>query len=82
MCKKDVVVNLSRDVERGMAKLVSVAGDFDSRIYLTCKDKKVNAKSIMGVMTMVPYNGDVITVTAEGSDEKAAIAAITAFFEG
>ncbi len=82
MVTKDVVVNLSHDVERGMAKLVSVAGDYESRIYLHCKDRKVNAKSIMGVMTMVPYNGDTITVSADGSDEAEAVDAILAFFGG
>ena len=51
------------------------------RIYVTYNDKKVNAKSIMGVMNMVPYNGDTITITADGSDEETAAEAVASFFE-
>jgi phosphotransferase system HPr (HPr) family protein len=82
MISRDVVVNLTHDTERAMAELVSLAGEFTSRIHLSYQNKWVNAKSIMGVMTLVSYSGDAITVTAEGSDEKEAVEAISSFFAG
>jgi phosphocarrier protein HPr len=53
--------------------LVQAAGKFDSDINLEYKGKKVNLKSIMGVMSLgVGKNAD-ITISAEGSDEKDAL---------
>ena len=57
--------------------LVQAAGKFDSEINLTFKEKKVNLKSIMGVMSLGIAQGAEITITAEGSDEKEAIATLT-----
>ncbi len=56
--------------------LVQAASKFNSDIQLTYKDKSVNLKSIMGVMSLgVGQNADV-TITAEGDDEKDALDAI------
>ncbi|MBQ7175406.1 MAG: HPr family phosphocarrier protein [Lachnospiraceae bacterium] len=82
MTSRNVVVNLAHDTERAMAELVSLAGEYTSRIHLNCQNKRINAKSIMGVMTLVSYSGDAITVTAEGSDEEEAVEAISTFFAG
>ncbi len=81
MISRDVVVNVADNAGRKLAMLVSVAGEYSSRIYISYNDKKVNAKSIMGVMNLVPYNGDTITVTADGADEDKAANAIVKFFE-
>lgn len=81
MTSREATVNIANDAGRKLAMLVSVAGEYSSRIYVTYNDKKVNAKSIMGVMNMVPYNGDTITVTADGSDEEIAAEAVASFFE-
>ena len=81
MISRDVVVNVADNAGRKLAMLVSVAGEYSSRIYISYNDKKVNAKSIMGVMNLVPYNGDTITVTADGADEDQAADAIAKFFE-
>lgn len=81
MISRDVVVNVADNAGRKLAMLVSVAGEYSSRIYISYNDKKVNAKSIMGVMNLVPYNGDTITVTADGTDEDKAADAIVKFFE-
>ena len=81
MISRDVVVNVADNAGRKLAMLVSVAGEYSSRIYISYTDKKVNAKSIMGVMNLVPYNGDTITVTADGADEDKAADAIAKFFE-
>ena len=67
---------------RPIALLVQEAGKFDSRIYLEVGSKKVNAKSIMGMMSLGLTNGDEVTVSAEGSDEAEAVEGITAFLAG
>ena len=82
MTSRDVVVNLTNDTERRMAELVSLAGEFSSRIYLSYQEKRINAKSIMGVMTLVSYSGDSIRITAEGPDEQEAVDALQAFLAG
>ena len=56
--------------------LVQAAGKFNSDINLEYKEKKVNLKSIMGVMSLGIGSGSDITITAEGSDEQDALNAI------
>jgi phosphocarrier protein len=60
--------------------LVKEAKQFASIITLECGEKKAAAKGLMGVMGMAVKQGNEVTVTAEGDDEDAAIAAIEAFF--
>ena len=62
--------------------LVQVSSKFESRIYLESTGKKVNAKSIMGMMSLGLDNGDQVTVTAEGTDEEAAVDAIEKYLIG
>lgn len=81
MESRDVKVNITDDGGRKMAMLVSVAGGFSSRIYITYKGVRVNAKSIMGVMNLVPYSGDIVHIEAEGADEKTAVETLVAFFQ-
>ena len=57
--------------------LVQTASKFASDIYLEYKGKSVNLKSIMGVMSLGVGQGADVTISAEGADEKEAIAAIT-----
>lgn len=56
--------------------LVNQAGQFESEIELIYNDKKVNLKSIMGVMSLGIPKGAEITITASGSDEANAIQGI------
>ncbi|PQD94988.1 phosphocarrier protein HPr [Pradoshia eiseniae] len=56
--------------------LVQTAGKFNSDINLEYKEKKVNLKSIMGVMSLGIGGGSDITISAEGSDEQEALNAI------
>ena len=67
---------------RPVAMLVQVASKFESRIYLESTGKKVNAKSIMGMMSLGLDNGDQVMVTAEGTDEDAAVDAIEKYLIG
>ena len=66
------------------AMLVQIASTFDSRIYLQSEDGtvKVNAKSIMGMMSMGLSEGENVVVTAEGTDEEAAVAGIAEYLSG
>ena len=80
MQNKTITVNIENGLEaRPIALLVQEAGKFDSRIYLEIGTKKVNAKSIMGMMSLGLTNGDELTITAEGSDEEAAVVALAEF---
>lgn len=81
MKDRKVVVGLPQDMERKVAVMVQVASQFDSRIHLITGNKKVNAKSIMGMMTIPLNSGDELVVEAEGSDEETAVAVISDFLE-
>ena len=80
MIKKPITIHLSTGLEaRPVAQLVQVASQFNSEIYVEVGKKKVNAKSIMGMMSLELDNGDEMTVSADGADEEAAIRDIEAF---
>jgi phosphocarrier protein len=63
---------------RPSAQLTQVAGKFASEIYIAKNGRRVNAKSIMGVMMLAAGPGSTVTVDAEGPDEVQAIDAIAA----
>ena len=63
---------------RASAKLTQVANQFKSDIWIEKNDKKVNAKSIMGVMMLAASQGTDIKISTEGVDEKKALDSITA----
>ena len=64
--KKSVVVKMQQDFEaRPIANLVQVANRYESKIYLEHGDSRVNAKSIMGMMSLALLNGEEILVDAE-----------------
>lgn len=77
MKKKIITVELLDGLEaRPAAMLVQVASQYDSRIYLESGSKRVNAKSIMGMMTLGLIAGQSITVEADGADEDQAVSEI------
>ena len=77
MIKKPITINLSTGLEaRPVAQLVQVASQFNSEIYVEIGKKRVNAKSIMGMMTLGLDAGEEITLSANGEDEEAAMAGI------
>ena len=61
---------------RAAAKLVKLCSSFTADIEMQKEDKKVNCKSIMGVMMLAASRGSEITLTANGEDETAAINAV------
>lgn len=83
MITKNITVKIKSGLEaRPVAVLVQVASQYESRIYVESGAKKINAKSIMGMMTLGLNEGEEITVTAEGSDEEAAINDIEKYLNG
>ena len=83
MIKKPVMIQIRNGLEaRPVALLVQVASQYESTIYVEVDDKKVNAKSIMGMMSLGLDNGETLTVVADGSDESAAVAHIERFLSG
>ena len=61
---------------RASAKLTQIANQFDSDIWIEKNDKKVNAKSIMGVMMLAAGQGSHVIITTEGPDENEALNSI------
>ena len=77
MITREMKIQIPNGLEaRPVAVFVQVASQFDSSIYVEVGSKKVNAKSIMGMMTLGLDQGEVVTVTATGADEEAAVAEI------
>ena len=77
MIRRPVRINLNTGLEaRPVAQLVQVASQFNSEIYVESGKKKVNAKSIMGMMTLGLDMGEEITLSANGGDEAEAMASM------
>lgn len=77
MIRKPITIGISNGLEaRPIAMLVQVASQYSSNIYLESEAKKVNAKSIMGMMTLGLDAGEEITLSANGDDEEAAMTSI------
>jgi phosphocarrier protein HPr len=67
---------------RASAKLTQLASQYKSGVWLTRNGKRVNAKSIMGVMMLAAAKGALINIETEGSDEEAAMKALVKLIEG
>lgn len=65
---------------RASAKLTKLAGTFRSEVFLARGDRRVNAKSIMGVMMLAAGLGSTIELEVEGPDERQAADALIALF--
>ena len=63
---------------RASAKLTKLAGSFKSDVFMSRNDRRVNAKSIMGVMMLAAGIGSVVELEVDGPDEEAAMAALVA----
>ena len=63
---------------RASAKLTKLAGSFKSDVFMTRNDRRVNAKSIMGVMMLAAGKGSRVTLEVSGADEAAAMDALCA----
>ena len=74
MVTKKMKIQLQNGLEaRPVAVLVQVASQYNSSIYVEYENRKVNAKSIMGMMTLGLESGEEILVEASGADEEVAL---------
>lgn len=77
--KKEVIINRSSDLEaRPIANMVQTANSYESTVYLELNGKRVNAKSIMGMMSLALINGETVVLDAEGDDAAEALDALAA----
>lgn len=74
MTKRSIKVRLEDGLDaRPVALLVQEASKYESNIYIEVDDKRINAKSIMGMMTLDLPVGEQVVVTADGVDEEKAV---------
>lgn len=77
MIRKPITIGISNGLEvRPIAMLVQVASQYASSIYLESEARKVNAKSIMGMMSLGLDAGESVTVSVDGVDEEEAMKSI------
>jgi catabolite repression HPr-like protein len=82
MAEKQATVQLKTGLQaRPAALFVQEANRFSSEVFVKKDGKRVNAKSIMGIMSLAIGTGTEITIIAEGSDEEAAVETLTQFIE-
>ncbi len=80
MTKREITIRLDSGLEtRPVAILVQMASQFQSEVYIESENRRVNAKSIMGMMTLGLDTGAEVTVSTNGSDEQEAINCIEAY---
>ncbi len=81
---------ISREIEiinklglhaRASAKLTQLAARYKSEVWMTRNDRRVNAKSIMGVMMLAAGKGSVVTLDTEGADEQECMDALVQLIE-
>ncbi|MCI8465605.1 MAG: HPr family phosphocarrier protein [Lachnospiraceae bacterium] len=82
MITKQIAVGIPAGLEaRPVAMLVQVASQYESSIYIEDGSRKVNAKSIMGMMALGLGTGEHVQVTVSGEDEERAVAAIEKYLK-
>ena len=82
MISKDFTINNKLGLHaRPSAQLTQIAGRYESEVFIARNGRRVNAKSIMGVMMLAAGHGSTVTVDAEGPDEQQAIDAIGVLIE-
>jgi len=83
MTQKQITIGLPNGLEaRPVAMFVQIAGQYSSMITVDYKNRKVNAKSIMGMMSLGIARGESIIVTVDGADEADALKGITDYLSG
>ena len=80
MLEKSIKPQLDGQLEaRPIAMLVQVASQYDSTVYLETEGRRINAKSIMGMMSLAASLGTEIRIITDGSDEEHAMAGKEAY---
>ncbi len=81
MIKKTVVVNCEKGLDaRPIALLVQEASQYASQVYIELAEKKINAKSIMGMMSLSLVEGEKLSIVTNGEDEEKAADGLVNFF--
>jgi phosphocarrier protein HPr len=82
MISRDFIINNKLGLHaRPSAQVTQTAAKFQSDVWIAKNGRRVNAKSIMGVMMLAAGQGSKVTVDAEGPDEAEAVAALGALIE-
>lgn len=82
MAEKTVRVQLKSGLQaRPAALFVQEANRFNAEIFLEKDNKKINAKSIMGIMSIALSNGEEVTISAEGRDSEEAVETMASLVE-
>ena len=77
MIEKEIVVKCESGLHNRQATyFVQKANEFNSTVYLESENRKMNAKSLLGIMSLGVITGATVTLSAEGSDAEAAINAL------
>ena len=80
MLEKSIKPQLDGQLEaRPIAMLVQVASQYDSTVYLETEGRRINARSIMGMMSLAASLGTEIRIITDGSDEEQAMAGMEAY---
>ncbi|ONI44609.1 PTS sugar transporter subunit IIA [Candidatus Epulonipiscioides gigas] len=80
MINTSVTLKFKNGLEaRPTALFVQLASKFESQIFIQLLDKKINAKSIMGMMSLGTINGEILELIVDGEDEQDASAALCNF---
>ena len=82
MYSKEVVVRCESGLHNKQATyFVQKANEFESSIWLESGNRKMNAKSLLGIMSLGIISGSTVTLSAVGSDEEAAVTALEALLQ-
>lgn len=82
MFDKEVVVRCESGLHNKQATyFVQKANEFESSIWLECDNRKMNAKSLLGIMSLGVITGTTVTLSAVGSDAEAAVNALDALLQ-
>ena len=82
MFKKEIAVRCESGLHNQQATyFVQKANEFDSRIWLESGNRKMNAKSLLGIMSLGIVTGANVVLSADGSDEEAAVNALEALLQ-
>lgn len=83
MLKKELTIGLPDGLEaRPVAMFVQIAGKYISAVTIEYKGRRVNAKSIMGMMSLGIARGESISITTDGTDEEEAMTGIMEYLSG
>ncbi|MCI9441203.1 MAG: HPr family phosphocarrier protein [Ruminococcus sp.] len=81
MIETPVVVRQEKGLDgRPIALLVQEASQYASKVYIKVEEKSINAKSIMGMMSLSLSQGEEVTILTDGEDEEKAAEGIKTFF--